>query len=104
MAQETRLSWVTVIMLLLGAVLSACTGLVSSAYQESSQLKITKVQQENQMKQLLFSAQLVTLKSYGVALGKSDTAIIQSLNDFQHSLLTANSSQEAAKKAMLEVI
>ena len=52
------------------------------------------------MKQLLFSARLVALKSYGVALGKSSTTIAESILDFQGNLLTANSSQETAKKAI----
>ncbi len=100
MAEEGRFSWVAVGMLLVGSLLSTIGGYVSNTLQTSSQLKITQVQQEYQMKQLLFSTRIAALKAYGAAVTKSNITIAQSILDLKASLRTANSSQAVAIQAI----
>jgi hypothetical protein len=101
MAEETRSSWRReIVMLLIGAFVGVGGTWVSNTQQASSVLKNTQVQQEYQMKQVLFSARIVVLKSYGAAVNKSNIAVIFSILDLNDNLLTANSSQEAAIRAL----
>jgi hypothetical protein len=99
MAEEKRLNWIAVVMLLIGALLSSFTGWFSNKQQASTQIKVTEVQQAYQMKQLLFSTRIAALKAYGASIGKSNTAVVLSLMGLHTSLSNAKSSKDAAIRA-----